>query len=462
MNRSTALAEMPIKKLFFQLTLPALVAQVVNLLYNMVDRVYIGRIKDVGTIALTGVGVSMPILMLVSAFAVLIGAGGAPKTAIAMGAGKKEEAEKILNHCTVALFVIGALLTIVFSLFKAPLLRAFGASEQSLHYALDYLSIYVLGSIPVMISLGLNFFIAAQGFATMSMRTTLIGAGLNILLDPLFIFVFKMGVQGAAIATVIAQTISAIWVLSFLSGKTSILKIRKEKPGLSPKVLLPVLTLGISPFIMNSTESLLQISFNTSLAKYGGDLFVGTFAINGLLMQFVWLPLSGLTQGATPIISYNYGAGNTERVKQAIILLVKACLAYSVSLFALVQLFPGLFIRMFTPDAQLIEAGTWTLRLFMAGIFMLGIQSACQQSFIAFGQATTSVFLALLRKVILLIPLMYLFPYLMDNKVFAVYLAEPVADIAAAAVTGILFLRFITRKLEEMEAEKRLSAIAIK
>lgn len=384
------------------------------------------------------------------------------KPRLLWGREKNEEAEKILNHCTVALFAIGVLLTLLFSVFKVPLLKAFGASDQSLSYAVDYLSIYVLGSIPVMISLGLNFFIAAQGFATMSMRTTLIGAGLNILLDPLFIFVFKMGVQGAAIATVIAQTISAIWVLSFLSGKTSILKIRKEKPGLSPKVLLPVLTLGISPFIMNSTESLLQISFNTSLAKYGGDLFVGTFAINGLLMQFVWLPLSGLTQGATPIISYNYGAGNTERVKQAIILLVKACLAYSVSLFALVQLFPGLIIRMFTPDAQLIEAGTWTLRLFMAGIFMLGIQSACQQSFNAFGQATTSVFLALLRKIILLIPLMYLFPYLMDNKVFAVYLAEPVADIAAAAVTGILFLRFITRKLEEMEAEKRLSAIAIK
>lgn len=462
MNRSAALAETPIKKLFFQLTLPAVVAQVVNLLYNMVDRVYIGRIKDVGPIALTGVGVSMPILMLVSAFAVLIGAGGAPKTAIAMGAGKKEEAEKILNHCTVALFVIGALLTIVFSLFKAPLLRAFGASEQSLHYALDYLSIYVLGSIPVMISLGLNFFIAAQGFATVSMRTTLIGAGLNILLDPLFIFVFKMGVQGAAVATVISQTVSCLWVLSFLSGNKTIIKIRKEKLGLSPKVLLPVLALGISPFIMNSTESLLQISFNTSLAKYGGDLFVGTFAINGLLMQFVWLPLSGLTQGATPIISYNYGARNTERVKQAITLLVKACVTYSVSLFALVQLFPGVFIGLFTPDAQLIAAGTWTLRLFMAGIFMLGIQAACQQSFIAFGHATTSVFLALLRKVILLIPLMYVLPHFLNNKVFAVYLAEPIADIAAAAVTGTLFLRFITRKLKEMEAEKALSVASVK
>lgn len=284
MNRSTALAETPIKKLFFQLTLPAVVAQVVNLLYNMVDRVYIGRIPDIGTIALTGVGVSMPILMLVSAFAVLVGAGGAPKASIAMGAGKRDEAEKILNHCTVALFVIGAVLTLIFSVFKLPLLKAFGASDQSLNYAANYLGIYVLGSIPVMISLGLNFFIAAQGFATVSMRTTLIGAGLNILLDPLFIFVFKMGVQGAAVATVISQTVSCLWVLFFLSGNKTILKIKKEQLGLSPKVLLPVLALGISLFIMNSTESLLQISFNTSLAKYGGDLFVGTFAINGLLM----------------------------------------------------------------------------------------------------------------------------------------------------------------------------------
>ncbi|NLY08913.1 MAG: MATE family efflux transporter, partial [Tissierellia bacterium] len=434
MMQTNQLGTTSIKKIFFQLTIPAVVAQLVNLLYNMVDRMYIGRIKDIGPLALTGVGVSMPIIMLVAAFAVLIGAGGAPRASILMGAGKRQEAEKILNNCAAALAVLGLVLTVLFYTFKEKLLIAFGASDQSLVYALEYTGIYILGSIAVMITLGLNYFISAQGFATTSMKTTLIGAGLNIVLDPIFIFGLKMGVKGAALATIISQTISCIWVLLFLMGPKTVLKIKKSSLELSSKVMAPVLALGFSPFIMHSTESLLQITFNTSLAKYGGDLYVGTMAINAILMQFVWLPLAGFTQGATPIISYNYGAKNKDRVKDTIKLLIKTCLIYSVTLFIFIQVFPGLFINLFTKDAKLFEATSWTLRIYAGGIFLLGIQAACQQSFIAFGQARTSVFLALFRKIVMLIPLIYFLPHILPNAVQAVYIAEPIADIVAALV----------------------------
>lgn len=444
-----------ISSLLFRMAVPAITAQIINLLYNLVDRMYIGHIDGVGATALTAVGVTMPVIMVISAFAALVSMGGAPRASIMMGKGDKDSAEKIMGNCTTALVFISAVLTAAVLLFGENMLMAFGASENTVGYALDYMNIYACGTIFVQIALGLNAFITAQGFAKISMITVLVGAVLNIVLDPIFIFGLDMGVKGAALATIISQAVSALWVLRFLTGNMTVLKIRKRHLKIDFKVLLPCLALGLSPFIMQSTESILIVSFNTSLLKYGGDLAVGAMTILSSVMQFSMLPLSGLTQGAAPIISYNYGAGNGSRVKDAFILLLKISLIYSAALWAIAMIYPQIFAVIFTKDSELIGISVRSMRIYMAASLLFGIQISCQQTFIALGNARTSVFLAVLRKIILLIPLIYILPIFFENKVDAVFLAEPVADVIAVTVTSLMFFRQFKNVLLELDVYEK-------
>lgn len=450
MNTSVdRLGQERVGKLLFSLAVPAIAAQLVNMLYNIVDRIYIGHIPNIGSEALTGVGVTFPIIMIISAFSALIGMGGAPRAAISMGQNNKDSAEEILGNCFVSLLIVSIVLTILFLIFSEKLLLIFGASTKTLPHAMDYLNVYVLGTIFVQLSLGLNSFISTQGFAKTSMLTVIIGALINIILDPILIFGFKMGVQGAAIATVFSQGISAIWVLRFLTGKTTKLKLSKKYLKPKKSVLLPVLLLGISPFIMQSTESLLNIAFNSSLQKYGGDLAVGSMTILSSLIQLLALPLTGLTQGAQPIVSYNYGAKNNERVKKTFKLLIICCLSFSFLFWISMITLPKLFISLFTTDPNLGSMSVWSIRIYMAVVFVMGAQTACQQTFIAIGQAKLSLFLALLRKIILLIPLIYILPNFFPDKIFAVFLAEPISDFIAVSTTVTVFYINFKRILNE-------------
>lgn len=441
-----------IRKLLFKLAIPAITAQIINVLYNVVDRMYIGHIPEVGGEALTGVGVTFPLIMIISAFASLIGMGGAPRAAIMMGKNENDSAEEILGNCFTSLTVISIILTGIFLILNNKLLLLFGGSENTLPYASSYMNIYTLGTIFVQISLGLNMFITTQGFAKTSMMTVMIGAIINIILDPIFIFGFNMGVQGAALATIISQAVSAIWVLRFLRGEKTMLKIKKKHLRLRSNVILPVLALGVSPFIMQSTESILMVCFNFSLLKYGGDIAVGAMTIVASVMQFALMPIMGLTQGAQPIISYNYGAKNGDRVKKAFKLLLTSSITYTTIMWLLVMLVPGMFATMFTSNAELVKTSAWALRIYMSVAFLMGIQLACQQTFIALGNAKASLFLALLRKIILLIPLIFILPPFFTNKVFAVFLAEPVADAIAVTITIILFVVQFKKTLAEIGA----------
>lgn len=451
-NRSNELGTKPVVKLLFSLALPAITAQIVNVLYNMVDRMYIGHIPEVGATALTGLGVTMPVIMLVSAFATLTSMGGAPRTSIMMGRGKSEDAERILGSCTLALMVMAVLLTAAILLFGRQALLLFGASTETIGYAWDYLSIYALGTISVQAALGLNAFITAQGFSKISMCTVLIGAVLNIALDPLFIFVFDMGVRGAALATILSQTVSALWVVRFLTGSKTQLRIRKRYLRLDFKTYLPCVALGLSPFIMQFTESVLFVCFNASLLRYGGDLAVGAMTILSSVMQFSLLPLQGLTQGAQPIVSFNYGAGKKDRVRACFRVLIVTCVCYSTLLWCMAMVVPQVFASMFTSDEALTAMTIHALRIYMGSTCLFGIQIGCQQTFVAMGNAKTSVFLALLRKVFLLIPLIFILPMFLENKVDAVFLAEPISDFIAVCVTGTLFYRSFTRYLRKEES----------
>ena len=442
-ERSTDLGTEKVGSLLVRLAIPTITAQIVNMLYNIVDRIYIGHIPEEGALALTGLGLCFPVLMLVTAFSSLVGMGGAPQASIKMGQQDNEGAERILGNCFIVLIALAAVLTAIFRLSGEPLLYLFGASGDTIGYALDYLNIYILGTISVMISLGLNAFITTQGFTRISMLTVVIGAVVNIILDPVFIFGLGMGVQGAALATILAQTVSAVWVLQFLFGRQTILRIRRGNMRVRAAVMLPVLALGLSPFIMTSTESLLNICFNTSLQKYGGDLAVGTMTILSSCMQVCNLPLQGLAQGAQPIIRYNFGAGNLGRVKEAFRLLFMSAIAASSMMWLIVVFAPGFFPGLFSGDAELIAYASWAIRIYLGMAFVMGAQMSCQQTFVAIGAAKISLFLALFRKIIVLIPLIYLLPNFFADKVFAVFLAEPVADtIAAATTTTLFFLRF--------------------
>lgn len=451
MENENKLAVMPVGKLLFSLAVPAIAAQIVNLLYNMIDRIYIGHIENVGTVALTGVGVTLPVLMLVAAFAALVGFGGAPRAAISMGKGDNKEAEKILGNCICTLLLISVILTAVFSVFARQILYAFGASDDTIIYAQQYMRIYVLGTVFVQITTGLNAFITSQGFASVGMKTVMIGAGLNIVLDPLFIFGFHMGVQGAALATVLSQAVSAVWVLCFLCGSKTFLHVRKENLRLEPAVIGPVLALGISPFIMQSTESLLSVCFNTSLGKYGGDIAVGAMTILASVMQAAMMPIQGLAQGMQPIVSFNYGAKQFGRVKKAFLLTLRSCLIYTFGMWLLAMLFPNVLASIFTTDTELIAYTAWALRIYMAACCIFGAQIACQQTFVALGKAVHSLFLAVLRKIILLIPMIYILPYFLENKVFAVFLAEPVSDTLAVITTVTLFFATAWKMIRDGE-----------
>lgn len=451
MKRNEAdLGNQSVGRLLFRLALPAITAQLINVLYNIVDRMYIGHIPVTGTDALTGVGVTMPAIMAISAFAALVSMGGAPRASIMMGRGDNGQAERVLGNCTTMLVIMASVLTAVFLIFGRQILMVFGASGNTIGYAWDYMQIYAVGTVFVQLALGLNAFISAQGYAKTSMFTVLIGAVCNIILDPIFIFAFDMGVRGAALATIISQAVSSIWVLKFLTSKKSLLRIRRENLRLCAGIILPCLALGVSPFIMQFTESVLFVCFNSSLLKYGGDIAVGSMTILASVMQFSMLPLQGLTQGAQPIISFNYGAMKAVRVKKAFRILLFSCLIYSVTLWSASMFAPRVFASMFTNDSKLIEYSVWAIRIYMASSLLFGAQIACQQTFIALGNAKASIFLALLRKVILLIPLIFILPAFVSDKVMGVFLAEPIADFTAVCVTTVTFLVSFKRLMNGM------------
>lgn len=449
-NQTEELGSCSVGKLLFKLAVPAIAAQIINLLYNLVDRMYIGHIANVGKLALTGVGVCLPLIMLISAFAALVSMGAAPRASIFLGKGEKDNAEKTLGNSFSLLIILSLIITIIFSLFSKDLLLIFGASENTIEFAVNYMKIYSLGTIFVQLTLGLNAFISAQGFAKTSMMTVLIGAIFNIILDPIFIFGFNMGVSGAALATIISQSLSMIWILFFLTGKKTTLKLRKKNLRLSKEIILPSILLGLAPFIMQSTESLIAVCFNSSLLKYGGDVAVGAMTILTSVMQFSMLPLTGLTQGGQPIISYNYGAKNADRVKKAFKILLISCVVYSFVLWGLAMITPRTFVLIFNNDPELVEFTSHALRIYMAVSCVFGIQIACQQSFIALGNAKTSLFLALLRKILLLVPLIYIMPLFMADKTTAVFTAEPVADILAVSTTAILFFIQFRKAMKEI------------
>ena len=456
MDKKADLGTAPIGKLLFRLAIPTVVAQMINMLYNIVDRIYIGHIPEVGSLALTGVGVCMPLIMIVSAFAAMAGGGGAPRASIFMGKGQNEDAEKTMAGCFSLLCIIAVVLTGVLLVFSDDLLLAFGASEDTISFAVDYMNIYAIGTLFVQLTLGMNAFITAQGFAKQGMLSVMIGAICNIALDPVFIFGFNMGVKGAALATIISQAASCVWVMLFLTGKTTILKLKVKNLNLKPSVVLPCVALGMATFIMQSTESVISVCFNTSLLKYGGDMAVGAMTILTSVMQFAMLPMQGIGQGAQPIMSFNYGAGDAGRVKKTYRLLLTVSLSYSMVIWACIMLFPQVFAGIFTPDAALLDFTAKALRIYCAGLGLFGIQIACQMAFVSLGNALCSMTVAIMRKFVLLLPLIYLMPNLVSDKTMGVYMAEPVADVLAVTFTAILFF-FVFRKAMKRLEEKKLA-----
>ena len=453
-KKDEKLGVMPIPKLMVTLAIPSVIAQLINVLYNIVDRMYIGHIPDVGPVALTGVGVTMPVLMLISAFSAFIGAGGAPLAAIALGRGDKERAEKILGNGVCILLLFSFVLTVFFMIFKEPLLYMFGASEQTIVYAQRYLTIYLMGTFFVQLALGLNMFISSQGQAKIAMLSVLIGAVINIILDPVFIFVLKMDVRGAALATVISQAVSAVWVVRFLVSDKSVIRIRKKNFALDFRILAGVMALGVSPFIMQATESAISIVLNRGLSVYGGDLYVGSMTILQSVMQLAVIPVQGFTQGVQPIISYNFGAGKFDRVRKTYRLTIMTTFMISVVYCLLTVNFPTVFAGLFTSDKELLALVGKVMPIFMAGIWIFGIQMGCQTTFMGLGQAKISLFLALLRKVILLIPLALILPRCFG--VMGIYYSEPISDTISAATAGIIFL-CVRKKIVSQEALSKLN-----
>ena len=450
MENKEFLGTEPIGKLLFKLAVPTVIAQIINMLYNIVDRIYIGHMPGNGSLALTGVGVCMPIILIVSAFAALVSSGGAPRASIAMGQGKYDKAESILGECFFLQVIISVILTIVLLVFGRSFLLAFGASENTIVYATSYMRIYALGTIFVQLTLGMNAFITAQGFAKTGMLTVLIGAVCNIILDPIMIFVLNLGVSGAALATIISQGISTIWVLSFLKSNKSNVRLKKEYMTLEKDVIVPCITLGLATFIMQASESIISVCFNSSLQKYGGDIAVGAMTILSSVMQLAMLPMQGIGQGAQPIASYNFGAKNKERVKETFKLLLISSLSYSTLLWLFIMTCPKLFASIFSPDAVLIDYTANALRIYCASLFLFGIQIACQMIFVSIGNAVDSIIVAVLRKFVLLIPLIYIVPHFVSDATTGVFLAEPIADALAVAFTATLFFFEFRKALKKL------------
>ena len=444
----------PIGKLLFKLALPTVVAQLINMLYNIVDRIYIGHIPEIGDLALTGVGVCMPLIMIVSAFAALVGSGGAPRASIFMGKKDMDSANKTLGACFGLQILVSVVLTALLLLFQKDLLLAFGASENTIRYATDYMGIYAIGTIFVQLTLGMNAFITAQGFTKISMLSVIVGALSNIILDPVLIYGLDMGVKGAALATVISQMLSCAWIVSFLCGKRSILRLSAKNLIPSPKIVLPCVALGMATFIMQASESVISVCFNSSLLNYGGDIAVGAMTILTSVMQFALLPSQGIAQGAQPILSFNYGARNADRVKQTYKILLKICLIYSVTVWALVMLLPSVFVSIFTPDPDLIAFASKALRIYFSGMILFGIQIACQMTFVSLGNAVSSVTVAVVRKFVLLLPLIYIMPNLVSDRTLGVYAAEPIADIIAVTFTAILFAFRFKKAIQKIDQQR--------
>lgn len=438
--------------LVVSMSIPSIIAQLINVLYNIVDRIYIGHIPSVGAAALTGVGLTFPVVVLISAFSAFTSAGGAPLASIWLGKGDREHAEKILGSSVWLLLVFTVVLMGIFYAFHVPFLYAFGASDATIPYAASYLKIYLIGTLFVEFSMGLNTFIIVQGHAKTAMFSVLIGAIVNIILDPIFIFAFDLGVRGAAIATVISQAVSAFWNLKFLMGTKSTLKIKGQFIRFDIPVVKQILSLGISPFIMRSTECLISVVMNRQLQVYGNDLYVGSMTIMQSVMQFMSAPLAGFTQGVQPIISYNFGAGNFDRVKKFYRVMIGVSFVYGFLSTGLAMLFPEFFAGLFTTDAGLVALVGKVMPVFLAGMLFFGIQQGIQPTFLALGQAKISLFIALLRKVILLVPLALIFPVFWGVK--GVYFAEPVSDIVSVIVASILFLANIKKILSREALDK--------
>ncbi len=451
-DRKEILGTAPVGKLLFKLAVPTVIAQLINMLYNIVDRIYIGHIPEVGDLALTGVGVCMPIIMIVSAFASLVSSGGAPRASIFMGKRDMESAEKTLGGCFGLQLAVSVILTAVLLIWNREFLLAFGASENTIRYATDYMSVYAIGTMFVQLTLGMNAFVTAQGFTKVSMLSVIVGAVANIILDPIFIYGLDMGVRGAALATVISQSLSCVWVVAFLCSKKSILRLNPKNFISSPKIVLPCIALGSAAFIMQASESVISVCFNSSLLTYGGDIAVGAMTILTSVMQFAMLPLQGIAQGAQPISSYNYGAKNGARVKKTFKLLLISCLVYSVTLWTAVMIFPKAFVSIFTPDAALIDFTANALRIYLGGMFLFGIQIACQMTFVSLGNAPSSVIVAVVRKFVLLLPLIYIMPHLVSDPTVGVYLAEPIADVIAVSFTAVLFTFRFKKALNKIES----------
>ncbi|MBS6397171.1 MAG: MATE family efflux transporter [Clostridiales bacterium] len=450
-NNNDFMGTEPIGRLLWRLSIPAIAAQIINLLYNMVDRVYIGHMPEDGALALTGVGVCMPVIMIVSAFAALVSNGGAPRASMAMGRGDKDMAERVLGSSFTLQIVISVVLTVLLLIFNRPLLLLFGASEKTIGYATEYMNIYAIGTIFVQLTLGMNAFITAQGFARTGMLSVLIGAVCNIILDPVFIYGMDMGVRGAALATILSQAVSTVWVLYFLTGKKTIIRIKKKYLRLQKEIVLPGIALGLAPFIMQASESIIVVCFNSSLLKYGGDVAVGAMTILSSAMQFSMLPMHGLGQGAQPISSYNYGAKNKSRVKKTFWMLFGISMAYAVIIWGAIMLFPEAFARIFSSDPELVAYTSWAIRIYLAAMCVFGAQIACQMTFISIGNAKASILVAVMRKFVLLLPLVYTLPHLVENQVMGVYLAEPIADVLAVTFTVVLFAFQFRKALNQLE-----------
>lgn len=457
MEQKILLGTEPVGRLLFKLSVPTVIAQVINMMYNLVDRVFIGHIPGEGSLALTGVGVCMPLILLVSALAALVSSGGAPRASIYMGRNENEYAEKILGGCFTLQILVSAVFTFVLLLWNEEMLLAFGASERTVEYATAYMNIYAAGTVFVQLTLGMSAFISCQGFTKVSMCSVVIGAVLNIALDPLLIFIMGMGVKGAALATVISQFASCIWVMAFITGKRTVLRLRRSNMRLSPKVILPCIALGTAVFIMQASEGVISICFNSSLLNYGGDTAVGTMTIMTSVMMFAMLPLQGIGQGAQPVISYNYGAGNRGRVKKAFRLLITVSIIYAVLLHLAIMLVPKAFVAVFTTDRELVEFASPMMRIYFAGLALMGVQTACQLTLTALGKAVSSIIVAVVRKFVLLIPLIYILPHVMADRTMAVYMSEPAADVIAVSFTAVLFAVKFRKILKDMGQTEKLT-----
>ena len=454
MNKKEFLGTESVGKLLLKLSVPSVAAMLINMLYNIVDRIFIGHIPLEGSLALTGVGVCMPVILLVSAFASLVGSGGAPRASIFMGQGDYDKAERTLGVCTSFQLLLSFILTAILLIFNRPILLSFGASENTIDHAAAYMGIYALGTVFVQLTLGLNAFVTAQGRTKDSMLAVGAGALCNLILDPIFIFVFGLGVRGAALATVLSQMLSCFICLRFLRQESSTLRLKKENLRLDMKLMAPCLALGMASFIMQGSESIIAVCFNSSLLKYGGDIAVGAMTICTSAFQFAMLPMQGVAQGSQPIISYNYGAGNPDRVKKTFFLLLAVCMVYATLFWLVLMLIPGFFAGIFTPDEALRSFAASALRIYGGAILLMGIQNACQIAFVSLGKAGCSILVAVARKFILLLPLIYLLPAIFENKTMAVYAAEPVADVLAVCFTSVLFFFQFRKALREMKAAK--------